>query len=208
MIEVNQQNKQKIREEGILLASMKHENLLWAREFFFYQKEKYFMIITDFCAEGSLDRKIGNLHEGSLVKIMAGIANGLRYLHVEKSIVHRDLKPQNILLDGDTPKIADFGIAKELRTQRASTNFGTPWYMAFEMLEGDYDIAVDIWALGIIYLELLVGKRIMQLLKGAQTPAKRASFPCPELLNKIKYEKYRKMISSMLKKKPEETIDI
>jgi len=131
---------------------MKHENLLWAREFFYYDKEKYFIIITDYCPDGSLEQKIGDLHEGSIIKIMAGIANGLRYLHVGRNVVHRDLKPENILLDGDVPKIADLGIAKEMRTQRASTYIGTPWYMAFEMFEGDYDMEVDIWALGIIYL--------------------------------------------------------
>ena len=50
---------------------------------------------------------------------------------------------------------------------------------------------VDIWALGVIYLELLTGKRIWNLLKGVEVPSKRASFPSVELLSKIKNEKYR-----------------
>lgn len=93
MIGINQHTKENIRDEGILLTSMKHENLLWAREFFYFDKEKYFIIITDYCPDGSLDLKIGNLHEASVIKIMAGIANGLRYLHMARNIVHRDLKP-------------------------------------------------------------------------------------------------------------------
>ena len=43
---------------------------------------------------------------------MAGIADGLRFLHTKKNILHRDLKPENILLDGDVAKIADLGISK------------------------------------------------------------------------------------------------
>ena len=75
--------------------------------------------------------------------------------------MHRDLKPENILLDGNNPKIADLGIAKVLKTYRASTKIGTPVYMALEMFKGYYDVEVDIWALGIIYLEIILGKRIL-----------------------------------------------
>jgi len=83
---------------------------------------------------------------------MLAVAEGVRYLHREHNIVHRDLKPENILMDGDTPKIADLGIAKVLKQLRASTKIGTPFYMAEEMFSGDYTSEVDIWALGIIYL--------------------------------------------------------
>lgn len=67
---------------------------------------------------------------------------------------------------------------------------------------------VDIWALGIIYLELLTGKRIMNLVKGIEVPSKRASFPSAELLDKIPNEKFRKMVGSMLKKNPKDRIAI
>lgn len=98
---------------------------------------------------------------------MKGIAEGLFYLHRVKEIIHRDLKPENILLDFEwTPKIADMGVAKMLKTYQVSTTIGTPIYMAYEMFEGDYSIEADIWALGIIYMELVIGKRIFELLKG------------------------------------------
>ena len=98
---------------------------------------------------------------------MKGIAEGLFYLHRVKEIIHRDLKPENILLDSEwMPKIADMGVAKMLKTYQVSTTIGTPIYMAYEMFEGDYSIEADIWALGIIYMELVLGKRIFELLKG------------------------------------------
>lgn len=64
------------------------------------------------------------------------------------------------MLNDWVPKIADMGVAKMLKTYQVTTKIGTPIYMAYEMLEGDYSIEVDIWALGIIFLEIAVGKRI------------------------------------------------
>jgi serine/threonine protein kinase len=65
------------------------------------------------------------------------------------------------------------GVAKMLKTYQVSTKIGTPLYMAREMLEGDYSIEVDIWALGIIFMEVTLGKRIFELLKGEEIPSKR-----------------------------------
>lgn len=69
--------------------------------------------MTEYCSSGSLDLRIGNLHQ-NVINIMKGIAEGLRFLHVEKNVMHRDLKPENILLDGDTPKIGDLGVSRIL----------------------------------------------------------------------------------------------
>ena len=63
---------------------------------------------------------------------MIGIAEGLKYLH-DKNIIHRDIKPENILLSGWVPKIADMGVAKVIKSMRATTKIGTPFYMAFEI---------------------------------------------------------------------------
>ena len=95
-----------------------------------------------------------------------------------------------------------------LKTYQVSTKIGTPTYMAFQMLEGDYSIEVDIWALGIIYIEMLLGKRIYQLIKGEEIPAKRATFPSEDLLKQIADDKMRKMVREMLKKNPKERITI
>lgn len=100
------------------------------------------------------------------------------------------------------------GVAKMLKTYQVSTTIGTPLYMAYEMFEGDYSIEADIWALGIIYMELVIGKRIYELIKGEEVPSKRQNFPNKELLGQIKNEKTKNLIQKMLRKDPRDRINI
>jgi WD40 repeat protein/tRNA A-37 threonylcarbamoyl transferase component Bud32 len=99
-----------------------------------------------------------------LVETLARAAHAAHKL----GIVHRDLKPANVLLTRDgVPKIADFGIAKQINTERAEDRFltragtvmGTPEYMAPEHLRGRSSApAIDIYALGVILYELLTAR--------------------------------------------------
>jgi serine/threonine protein kinase len=132
------------------------------------------------------------------IRITAQIARALAAAH-DKGIVHRDLKPENVFLidrDGrhDFVKIVDFGIAKVTppsgqaagpRLTRAGAVFGTPEYMAPEQAAGrtDTDGRADIYALGVIFYEMICGKvphrgdsmvrtLAMQMLEPAEPPSK------------------------------------
>ena len=91
--------------------------------------------------------------------VVIHVARGLVYAH-RQGIVHRDLKPENILCfaNGETTtyKIADFGIAKFVGIAgKAHTSIGSPAYMAPEQFYDQYDFKTDIYALGIVFYELL-----------------------------------------------------
>jgi len=117
--------------------------------------------------------KLGPMWGARAVPVAAQIARALAAAH-EKGIVHRDLKPENIFLtekDGrpDMVKIVDFGIAKfapmgamdiQTRITKVGAVFGTPEYMSPEQAAGrsDTDHRVDIYALGVILYEMIVGR--------------------------------------------------
>lgn len=88
------------------------------------------------------------------------IAKGLAYLH-DRGIVHRDLKPGNIFYDDGYVKIGDYGLSKFISVSRHSAqtaSIGTVHYMAPEIGSGNYSKGVDIYALGVMLYEMLLGK--------------------------------------------------
>ena len=93
-------------------------------------------------------------------------------------------------------------------TKHETSVVGTENYMAPELLEGDYGYGIDIWALGIIYLELLLEERVNALTKTYKPPASDPLFPSSELLSRIEDEKYRELVSLMLVRNPKKRIDI
>ena len=90
------------------------------------------------------------------------VLDGLEAIHAN-DIVHRDIKPENILMDGDTPKIADFGLARSPKLKAVSNSWdvkGTMPYMAPEQF-ADFrkaKIPADIYSLGKMLYEAIVGK--------------------------------------------------
>jgi len=86
-------------------------------------------------------------------KKLPKVLKGLNYIH-SQNVVHRDVKPENILLSANgVIKICDFGVSRMFcsdRTLDLSTEMGTVWYQAPEMLmeSTKYDVTVDIWSVG------------------------------------------------------------
>jgi formylglycine-generating enzyme required for sulfatase activity len=122
----------------------------------------HIVIASEYADSGSLmdwlTRSNGKApsHEKAL-QMMSGILSGIEHLH-SRNVVHRDLKPDNILLQGNTPRITDFGISRIVSANSLSAvAMGSPFYMSPEAFDGGKSRQTDIWSAGVILYELLTG---------------------------------------------------
>ncbi|MGI8641252.1 MAG: serine/threonine protein kinase [Pyrinomonadaceae bacterium] len=120
------------------------------------------VIVSEFAPDGSLDewlKRNGKMSVERAIETTIKILDGLEFLH-SRHIIHRDLKPANILLQGNTPRLADFGISRALRTTVSSQSqnvSGTFAYMSPESFDGKRSIQTDVWAAGVNLYQFLTG---------------------------------------------------
>jgi tRNA A-37 threonylcarbamoyl transferase component Bud32 len=147
--------------EARALAQLSHPNIVGV--FDVGEVDGLPFIVMEHVAGSSLKQRIersGALPLSDAVRLTDGIASGLAFAH-SRGIVHADLKPSNILLDqNDKPKICDFGIARTPAEDSESPQlFATALYVAPERVEGrPASVASDIYGLGLVMYEMLVGK--------------------------------------------------
>lgn len=121
------------------------------------------VIVSEYAPDGSLDEWLkthGKMPVENAVETTIKILDGLEFLH-SRNIIHRDLKPANILLQGETPRLADFGISRALRTTASSQSSnvsGTFAYMSPEGFDGKRSVQTDIWSVGVNLYQLLTGE--------------------------------------------------
>lgn len=108
--------------------------------------------------------QVGNVqnifNDKEVRSIMSQTLLGLQAIH-KGGFMHRDLKPENLLTKGDVVKIADFGLAKEIRSRPPFTEYvSTRWYRAPEIIlrSTHYNSPIDIWACGVIFAELYLNR--------------------------------------------------
>jgi len=151
-----------LENELAILKSLDHPNIV--KLFEIYEHNKNIYLVTEICEGGELFyhiTKTKHLTEAQAAKIMRQIFSAISYLH-SKKICHRDLKPENFLLkfenDDSSIKLIDFGLSKKLKDNELMTDpNGTPFYIAPEILDGEYTEAVDNWSLGVILYIMLSG---------------------------------------------------
>ena len=149
------------REASVWVSASGHPNVLPIIEADVY--DGLVVIVSEYAPDGTLadwlDRHGGCAPTSDdAVDMMNGILAGLQHLH-RRGIIHRDLKPENILLQGDTPRLTDFGIARLLKgTSHTAAASGTPLYMPPEAFDGKRGEHTDVWSAGVIFYQLITGR--------------------------------------------------
>ncbi|KAJ3452795.1 serine/threonine-protein kinase ial-related [Anaeramoeba flamelloides] len=159
---------------------LKHPNIL--RMYGNFESRGKIYLVLEYAPRGSLYkklRKVKRFDERSAANYLLPIASAIHHCHCH-NILHRDIKPENILIGRDGKiKLSDFGSCAFLKKcpnpkpisnntetsgsneiqERRNTFIGTLDYIAPEMLKrAGYDHSVDVWALGILLYELIVGR--------------------------------------------------
>lgn len=146
-----------------LLSMLEHPNIIKFHET--YNDEFYFHVVMDLCkGKDVFDTMIddGIISESKVNSIVYKLISAVYYCH-QMGICHRDIKPENILFEdekneGDI-KLLDFGLSqKYINTEKMRTILGTPYYVAPEVLTGEYDERVDMWSIGAFTYVLLAGE--------------------------------------------------
>ncbi|XP_067338201.1 cyclin-dependent kinase 19 isoform X2 [Channa argus] len=168
--------------EIALLRELKHPNVIALQKVFLSHSDRKVWLLFDY-AEHDLwhiikfhraskaNKKPMQLPRGMVKSLLYQILDGIHYLHANW-VLHRDLKPANILVMGEGPergrvKIADMGFARLFNSPLKPLADLDPvvvtfWYRAPELLLGarHYTKAIDIWAIGCIFAELLTSEPI------------------------------------------------
>ncbi len=157
--------RQRFRREGEAVARVRHPNIVEIYDADEVDGQPY--IAMELLEGGTLARRVRDrpLTPREAAGLVRTLALAVQAAH-DRGVVHRDLKPTNVLFAADdTPKVADFGLAKLLDAETGQTRtgdvLGTPAYMAPEQARGDagrIGPRTDVYGLGAMLYELLHGK--------------------------------------------------
>jgi serine/threonine protein kinase len=130
------------------------------------ETDSHLYIAMEYLQGGDLKKKIkAGLSQEETIKIVIKLSEALAYAH-SKGFVHRDIKPGNIIFNDDKqPILTDFGIAGAIGFSEATLTgdmmLGTPYYISPEQASSDkVDHRTDLYSLGVVYYEMLTGKKI------------------------------------------------
>jgi serine/threonine protein kinase len=198
--------------EAKTLAKMTHANIVSVIDYGDYEGAPYLVLV--YLPGKTLKSRLGApMPYAGAARLLKPIADALDYAH-QHGIVHRDVKPGNILFtESGTPMLTDFGITKILEDEDGQTltgtgiGVGTPEYMAPEQAQGrEVDGRADVYALGVVFYELVTGRKpytadtpMAVIIKQATDPLPRPRQYVPDLPDRVE-----QVLFKALAKKPED----
>ncbi|XP_018598094.1 aurora kinase B [Scleropages formosus] len=148
-----------LRREIEIQSHLRHPNIL--RFYNYFHDATRVFLILEYAPRGEMYKELqrcGRFDDQRTATYMEELSDALQYCH-ERKVIHRDIKPENLLLGfrGEL-KIADFGWSVHAPSLRRRTMCGTLDYLPPEMIEGrTHDEKVDLWCIGVLCYECLVG---------------------------------------------------
>ncbi|CAK8996775.1 Calcium-dependent protein kinase 2 (PfCDPK2) [Durusdinium trenchii] len=162
VLKKNMRRLQTLKREISIMKQVDHPNIIKLMDV--YEDEAFLYIVMELCTGGELFDKIieaGHYREADAKALVRQMLDAVAYLH-KHHIAHRDLKPENFLFaseDKDAPlKLIDFGLSRFYQDDvMMRTRVGTPYYLAPEVLQKNYDKKCDVWSIGVLMYILLCG---------------------------------------------------
>ncbi|KAK3918779.1 Aurora kinase A-A [Frankliniella fusca] len=193
-----------LRREIEIQSHLRHPNIL--RLYGYFHDEQRVYLILEYAPKGELFRALQaqplkRFDELRTAAYVQQLADALLYCH-SKKVIHRDIKPENLLLGAKGElKIADFGWSVHAPSSRRDTLCGTLDYLPPEMVQGrPHDHKVDLWSLGVLCYEFLVGKPPFEAETYEETYARisRAQYSFPDHVS----QSARDLITKLLQLNP------
>lgn len=185
--------------EAKSLARLSHPNIVKVHDYGEHQGAPF--LVLEYLPGGTLKKMLGKpMPWNDAIRLLLPVARGVAYAH-QHGILHRDIKPANILItEGGEPMLSDFGIAKifeggQSAALTASGMFvGTPEYTAPEQWTGTTSPQSDLYSLGILFYEMVTGRKpyiadtpAAILLKQAYEPLPRPREFVPDLPEPVEW---------------------
>lgn len=202
------QVEHQLRREIEIQSHLRHSNILRLYGYFYDAARVY--LILEYAPGGELYKeltKCTKFDEKQAALYISQLADALHYCH-DKKVIHRDIKPENLLLGlKGGLKIADFGWSVHAPSSRRTTLCGTLDYLPPEMIEGrEHDEKVDLWSLGVLCYEFLVGKPPFEAV-GHQDTYRRISRVDLRFPSHVS-EDAKDLVSKLLQKNPNDRLPL
>ncbi len=164
--EADRRDSQSLLAEARTVSKLRHPNIVPIFEAGEQDGDPY--LVFEYVEGGNLSQLLREqpLSPVHAAEMTVAVLDALAQAHVQ-GIIHRDLKPSNILIDAKgTPRVMDFGIAvrvAETQSEQGHGLMGSPPYMAPEYVQNrSINVKTDLYAVGLILLEMLTGRRVIQ----------------------------------------------